>query len=397
MKTIVFGAGSIGRGLLGQLFSGPGREVVFAEVNLKLIRQLNARREYVLRLVWYDQATECIVGPVRAISMHHMEQVTAELLDADLAATAVGAANLLGVVPAMASGIEARARAGLNRHFNVLFCENMRNAPEIFRHALWSQLGPTGRRYVREHVGLVAGVVNRIVPGSASQDATDLTTVMAEPGKELCVDATAFRGPLPGIVGLLPITSLRRELDRKLFLHNTSHALVAYLGCHQGHQYIDQAVSDPGILDIASEAIDESAQGLAYRYETDVQSQRDYGREFLEHLANPTLLDPVTRVARDPLRKLAADGRLVTPARWAVRRGIEPRALSWGIAGALAYDHPRDEAALRLQCMLQRNGVDRALREVCGIEAQSQLGRLVVARYRSLKARRALGHLNDDR
>jgi mannitol-1-phosphate 5-dehydrogenase len=169
--------------------------------------------------------------------------------------------------------------------------------------------------------------------------------------------------------------------------------VVAYLGYYQGHRYVHDAMSDAGILAIANAAIDESAQGVAHHYGTDVQSQRDYGLEFLEHLANPSLLDRVTRVARDPLRKLGIDDRLVTPARWAVQGGLEPRALAWGIAAALAYDDPQDEAALELQGLLQRGGLDSVLREVCGIEPQSALGGLVRGCYCSLQAREGLPHL----
>jgi len=390
MKTVVFGAGRIGRGLLGQLFTGADRELVFADVNLKLIRQLNARHSYVLRLVWYDESMELFVRHVRAIDVRNIERVATELSNANLAATAVGAAALLQLIPPVAAGIEARARTAVEQPLNILFCENMLNATEIFGAALRNQLSPAARSYLDEYVGLVGTVVNRIVPGVTPRDAADETMVMAEPGKALFYDAAAFRGPVPAIDGLVAIDDFRAEINRKLFIHNMAHAVVAYLGYHQGHHYIYSAVRESDIRAIVTEAMQESSQALSWQYHSDAESQHEYGGEFLERLANPALLDPVWRVARDPLRKLAPNERLVTPARWALRYGIEPCALAWGIAAALAYNDPHDQEAQQLQKLLQRESLEKTLRKVCDIEARSHLGQLVIARYRSLKEHQGL-------
>ena len=41
-KLIQFGAGNIGRSFIGQIFSKEGYEVVFIDVNEKLISELNS-------------------------------------------------------------------------------------------------------------------------------------------------------------------------------------------------------------------------------------------------------------------------------------------------------------------------------------------------------------------
>ena len=45
-KLLLFGAGKIGRSFIAQLFSRSGYEVVFIDVNTKIIDALNAQREY---------------------------------------------------------------------------------------------------------------------------------------------------------------------------------------------------------------------------------------------------------------------------------------------------------------------------------------------------------------
>jgi mannitol-1-phosphate 5-dehydrogenase len=88
----------------------------------------------------------------------------------------------------------------------------------------------------------------------------------------------------------------------------------------------------------------------------------------LLRFANRALADPVSRLARDPLRKLAPGDRLVGAARLVERHGIRPEGLSWGIAAALAYENPDDTHAMELQARLAREGLTGILQSLCAIQ-----------------------------
>jgi len=51
--------------------------------------------------------------------------------------------------------------------------------------------------------------------------------------------------------------------------------------------------------------------------------------------------------------------------------------LSRGIAAALRYDYPGDEAARKLQQLISEKGLDGALREVCGIDPDGELAAMI--------------------
>ena len=72
VPAVIFGAGNVGRGFLGQLFSESGREVVFVEIDRPLISALNTRRVYTIRLVDNERADEVTISPVRAL---HAQEV----------------------------------------------------------------------------------------------------------------------------------------------------------------------------------------------------------------------------------------------------------------------------------------------------------------------------------
>jgi mannitol-1-phosphate 5-dehydrogenase len=105
----------------------------------------------------------------------------------------------------------------------------------------------------------------------------------------------------------------------------------------------------------------------------------------LVRFANRALADPVVRLARDPLRKLAPDDRLVGAARLAEKHGIVPEGLAWGIAGALLFDSSEDPHAGALQERIGRQGLAQVLEDVCGIRSEEALGTLVLARYDELR------------
>ena len=50
-KLLLFGAGKVGRSLIGQLFSSSGYEVVFVDVDDTLVKALNEKRSYFVEII----------------------------------------------------------------------------------------------------------------------------------------------------------------------------------------------------------------------------------------------------------------------------------------------------------------------------------------------------------
>lgn len=90
MKFIMYGAGNIGRGFIGALFSQLGYEVVFIDVDEVLIRELNERHEYWQEIVDSAGSRMNRIRNVRGVNGRNMDLIAKEMEDADLMATAVG-------------------------------------------------------------------------------------------------------------------------------------------------------------------------------------------------------------------------------------------------------------------------------------------------------------------
>ncbi len=311
MKRIVqFGAGNIGRSLVGQLFSKAGYEVIFVDAVTSLVEALNQRRGYdvIVKDSLPPGAPDRIhVDKVSALDARDTAAVAAALSEADVAATAVGPAVLPRLANVIAAGIARRK----GRPLSIIMCENLRGAAAMMREKLMPLL-PDG--FDMSSVGLVETSIGKMVPiMPAAVVAADPLVIWAEAYNQIIADRAAFMGEIPNVPGLVLKDNFAAYVDRKLFIHNLGHATAAYHGHLAGKHFLPQCVADPKILAAAREAMWASALALIKRYPTEFNepNQREHVEDLLRRFGNVALNDSVYRVGRDLYRKLAPDDRCI--------------------------------------------------------------------------------------
>ena len=385
-QAVMFGAGNVGRGFLGQLFCESGYEVVFVDVDEALIASLNARRGYTIRLVDNDRTEEVCVGPVRALHADDREAVAAALTEAEIAATAVGVRALPHIAPLVGAGITLRAARGTESPLNIVICENMKDAAATFRRLVGDHVTMKGHDYVRTRVGFVDTVIGRMVPPPTPEmRALDPSLIAVEPYKKLPVDGNAFVGAMPEIVGMVQCSNFSAYLARKLNIHNCGHAILGYLGHLRGDLFAYQVLEDDTVRAVFDEALDESKRGIVAAYNVEADWLERHIVDLRRRFANRALCDTVFRLSRDPIRKLGPSDRLVGSARLAQTVAVMPRALSWGIAAGYCFDDARDPLAVSLQRRLASEGLDAVMMGVSGIQPTETLAAMVRERYIKLR------------
>jgi mannitol-1-phosphate 5-dehydrogenase len=374
--AVQFGAGNIGRGFLAQLFHESGLEVVFVDVTDTVVDALNAQHAYPIRIVGAGAETMRI-DRVRAVHGRDRVRVAEEIAQAEIVCTAVGANALPFVAPALAAGLLARHKS-LGTPVNILLCENLHDAASLLRAAVADHLPEKNREDVLAKTGFVQAVVSRMVPVQTEADrADDPLAIRVEAYKRLPVDAHAILGELPPIVGVEAVKDFEAYVERKLYTHNCAHAVLGYLGHAAGYVYGYEALRDARIAPLLRAVLAESSEALVRRHGFDPAEQAAHVADLWERFMNEDLGDTCIRLARDPVRKLAPEDRLVGAARLCESQGVTPRALSWAIAAALRYDEPHDPSALELQRMLREQGREITLRKVCGIAPTETLAALI--------------------
>ncbi len=273
-KVVQFGAGSIGRGFIGQLLSESGFEVVFVDVVPELINQLNERRTYPIRMACEEPWT-VEVTDVRAVDSRDIDAVAREIGSADLMSTAVGVNVLPRIAPTIAAGIAARSDAGVETPINIIICENLQNMGAFLKGEVEKALPPQFHDYLDRNVGFVESVVGRMAPiMTPEQKRENVLLVIVEPYKHLPVSRSAIRGELPEIAGVEPSDNFQSFVDRKLYTHNAGHAVAAYLGYLKGHVDIHEAVADAQINAVVRAALAETGEALVKKHSLDPREHR---------------------------------------------------------------------------------------------------------------------------
>ncbi|WP_038926892.1 mannitol-1-phosphate 5-dehydrogenase [Dickeya chrysanthemi] len=382
MKALHFGAGNIGRGFIGKLLADAGIALTFADVNQPLLDAINQRGCYPVRIVGEQQRVET-VNQVNAV--HSGSPQAVELIaEVDLVTTAVGPQILAKIAGAIAQGLVKRQESGNTSPLNIIACENMvRGTSQLKQHVL-AQLPENTQAWVAQHVGFVDSAVDRIVPPAEAGE-SDPLAVTVETFSEWIVDKTQFTGEPPAIAGMELTDNLMAFVERKLFTLNTGHAITAYLGQRAGHGTIRDAILDPAVRQVVQGAMEESGAVLIRRYGFDADKHQAYIRKILTRFENPWLHDEVERVGRQPLRKLSAGDRLIKPLLGTLEYRLPHDNLIQGIAAAMHYRSEQDPQAQELAALIASEGLQAALAQISGLDADSEVVGKAVSVYNAMQ------------
>lgn len=359
MLAVQFGAGKIGRGFLAQLYTRSGIEVIFVEPRPEIVESLNRHRSCWIE--WTDGVRETI-APVSALHASDTDAIADAFARADVASTAVGLNALPRLAPLIAAGLRRRA-AQNPKPLNLLLGENALNAHTVLRDALLQPRSPDEQDLLNL-LGLVRCIIGR---QAVAELPGDPPGVRVDRYSKLPVDADALIGEPPPVVGLQPVCPFEIYMQRKLYLHNGLHALIAYLGATRDYTTIQHALQDPEIHALFVQGASALSRALLKKHPFDVQEHAAAVQDILARIQDPHLDDPIARVAREPLRKLRPDDRLVGAYKLLAAQGEDPTPFRKAILAALAYNDPADPESQQLQQMIRERGAEAVLREWCGL------------------------------
>jgi mannitol-1-phosphate 5-dehydrogenase len=368
-RTFVgFGFGAIQAGLfLYEAYrSGGFARLVVAEVVVESVEALRRNRhEYSLNIAHADRVERARVGQVE-IENPSVVADLARLVDAvaesQEISTAVPSVNYyVGSGPGsihriLAEGLRKKAAAGGPRAV-VYAAENHNHAAEILAEAVFYEIPAAERAAARNQVcflNTVIGKMSGIIDGADEVQAGQLAPItrlgwrafLVESFNRILISQVRFpEGEAPferGISAFIEKPDLLPFEEAKLYGHNATHALAAYLGALRGLATISDLHQAPDVLELVCAAfLEESGEALIRKHAGKdrlftPEGFAEYADDLIERMTNPHLHDSVDRVGRDPGRKLGWDDRLVGTMRLALQQNLTPRRFSLGAAAALA-------------------------------------------------------------
>ena len=365
-----FGFGAIQAGLfLHEAFlSGRFGRLVAAEVQpdvVKAVRQAEGR--YAVNVAHQDRIDTVLIGPVELLNPGEeadRRRLIEAVATADELATALPSVDHYVLTEpgsphrVLAEGL--RARAAMNGPPAIVYAaENHNRAAEILEEAIraeipGAELGAASAR--TRYLNTVIGKMSGSVTGTEELRRRGLTPIARGLGRAFLVEAFnrilisrircgEVAGDHPferGIEVFQEKDDLLPFEEAKLYGHNATHALAAYVGAIRGVRLLANLQDYSEIMGFLRDAfIKESGQALIKRHAGvdplfTEEGYREYAEDLLARMVNPFLHDTVDRVGRDPERKLAWDDRLIGTIRLAMRMGVKPIRYAVGAAAALA-------------------------------------------------------------
>ena len=311
-RALIIGCGAIGRGFVPWILNE--FEIDFFDISDDLTTGISSQQGYSSFMSDGESLSHLRVTP------HKISSCFDEfaLHSYDIAFISVGPRNVIRL-PAEISALTCP----------IYSLENDPNTVELIK----KQYGLSGVYF---------GVPDVITSSTASPDnlAKDRYAIHTENGimylQESQQASTELKKKLPA-VKWLAVERLNQEWDAKLYIHNTPHCIAAYLGHLAGCTYLHEALAKPAINRIINGVIEELLYGLKVTTSYDHHFIENYAEKEVRRFSNKLLFDPISRVAREPIRKLHPSGRLTGALRLLLSSGVRPTYLMVGIGAALKY------------------------------------------------------------
>ncbi|MEO8219885.1 MAG: mannitol dehydrogenase family protein [Specibacter sp.] len=252
-----------------------------------------------------------MANPAAQADMDVLRSITAPNAGtaADDAGHSAGAATAVG---RLIQALAARRSAGTGA-IAVVSCDNLANNATAARAAIGGLadiVDPGLGAWVAEHVSFVGTSIDRITPRTTEAEIalvaaecgyTDSSPSVTEPFSDwvLSGDFPAGR-PDWASAGAVFVDEIEHFENRKLWLLNGAHSLMAYAGQLRGHATVAQALADPVCASWITEFWDEAERNLP----AEGLGIPAYRAALLERFSNARIAHHLAQIEQDGTSKL---------------------------------------------------------------------------------------------
>ncbi|WP_205739610.1 mannitol dehydrogenase family protein [Georgenia sp. SYP-B2076] len=209
-------------------------------------------------------------------------------------------------------GFLARRAAGTGA-IAVLPCDNLPDNGPTFRgvvEELAAEVDPTLQEWMEANVSWATSMVDRITPATtdaereavaAAEGYDDASPVPTEPFSEWVVAGEFPAGrPAWEESGVTVVDDVHPFEQRKLWMLNGSHSLMAYAATVVGHETVADAIADPTVRGWVEEWWDVAGEHL----QVGAEDVKAYRAALLDRFSNPRVRHLLAQIAADGSQKI---------------------------------------------------------------------------------------------
>lgn len=285
-KILIYGTGAIGRGYLAPTFNQLGYEIFFVDNNPKITNELKSRNSYKTAFSKHGKYNIIKVKYSDAFFPGEEDKI---LNSVDFVFSCVGPNNL-NEFPKKLKHVKS-----------IISFENEFESVEKIK-----QLSGNEKCFF--------GIPDVITSNTACKSLLKIDplclisengTIAIEKGNFI------FEKEIP----VYNKEDLTKYWNCKFYLHNTAHAAAAFLGKLSNVTYLHEAMQIPQIEWIVSSIMKSIEKAMHINKMADKNFIELYSQKELKRFKDKLLFDPISRVGREPLRKLRKHDRLIRAAR----------------------------------------------------------------------------------
>ena len=289
-KAIHFGAGNIGRGFIGPVLQDNNYEVIFVDVDERLIDKLNTSKEYKVFKLGNTKDNSINVQNVSAVSLNNFSAISDILNEVTLISSSVGPKFVQDV-------FDVINKVQFKNEVAFIAFENMYRASSTVQ---------KNSEASNPYLSVIDAVVDKIIPPQ-KKDSLD---VIVENYGSIILDESKTK-PLE-ISDIVKYGHYEEEFIKKLWLLNGLHLQLAYFGISKGYKYIHEIYKSDEGKEFAIKASSElmNAFSLFAKKYDDIE---EFSLNIKDRFSSDTINDELLRIARNPKIKFSENERFAKP------------------------------------------------------------------------------------
>tara|TARA_B100000902_G_scaffold338223_1_gene339657 strand:+ start:1082 stop:2161 length:1080 start_codon:yes stop_codon:yes gene_type:complete len=300
-QAVHFGAGNIGRGFIAPTLQDNDYDVIFVDVNIDLIKQINDEGKYNITSIDIHGTTDKQIQNIKAVSLHEENKLKETLLNADLISTSVG--------PQFVEDIFRK----------VAHCEHEREQVFIAFENMYRASSNTSSKIksLNPNLNILDAVVDKIVPPQPTRS----LDVVVETYGSIILDELPRLYPLE-TSEIVSYKDYENEFYKKLWLLNGLHLQLAYFGLSNKNVYINEIIENEEGKEFAETAVRSLSEAYSLFSRTD-ENLDNFCKTIINRFALPDIKDEVARIARNPEIKFAKNERFEYPLRLLIKNNSD--------------------------------------------------------------------------
>ena len=289
-KAIHFGAGNIGRGFIGPVLQDNNYEVIFVDVDERLIDKLNTSKEYKVFKLGNTKDNSINVQNVSAVSLNNFSAISDILNEVTLISSSVGPKFVQDV-------FDVINKVQFKNEVTFIAFENMYRASSTVQ---------KNSEASNPYLTVIDAVVDKIIPPQ-KKDSLD---VIVENYGSIILDESKTK-PLE-ISDIVRYGHYEEEFIKKLWLLNGLHLQLAYFGISKGYKYIHEIYKSDEGKEFAIKASSELVNAFSL-FAKKYDDLEKFSLNINDRFSSDTINDELLRIARNPKIKFSENERFAKP------------------------------------------------------------------------------------